>query len=265
MTTDVLPARLRAGLVTSTFARRIYYLDDTDSTNRVAAELARQGERHGTVILADHQSAGRGRQGRTWYSPPGRDLLFSIILKPGASPGEVLPVTLLLSAGLCAALAKVVAAGSFTVKWPNDILAGDRKICGLLSESSTRGNRVAYAVVGVGVNVNSSNADWPEEVRGRATSCAEIAGQRFDRAELFAQIMHELEAAYDLFAAHGFAGGRSWYLSFCRMPGRQVRYESEGRTWTGVVETVAEDGGLVVKLAGAGRRVLYDPEVHLLV
>jgi BirA family biotin operon repressor/biotin-[acetyl-CoA-carboxylase] ligase len=257
---ELLPSALRARLRTRLFGRRVYYLPEVDSTNRLAADLARAGETHGTLVVADHQTRGRGRRERRWESPPGRNLLFSLILRPEGTARDVLPLTLALSLGVSRALSGLLSVRS-GVKWPNDVEAGGRKIAGTLAESATRGEKPTQVVVGTGVNVNERAGEFSGEFRDRACSCYTITGREWDRGEVLAAILLDMENAYGEFDRGGFAPIAGRYKASLGILGKRIRFERRGESAAGTAVDVAADGGLVVATA-AGRVTLYEEEVE---
>jgi len=257
-----LPREISRRARTRLFARRVYCLAQVDSTNRLAAELAREGEPEGTLVVANHQTAGRGRFDRRWESPPGKDLLFSIVLRPNAPARVVLPVTLVFASAIAGALGALTGKDA-GVKWPNDVVVGGRKICGILSEASTSGGRAVFAVVGVGINVNARAGELPVELRDRACSCAMLTGRKWDRVEVLARVVTALERAYLEFAAEGFEELLAVYKSKLVILGRDVAVERSGSRNIVRVVDVGSDGALVVEGAG-GRTSLYDDEVAML-
>jgi BirA family biotin operon repressor/biotin-[acetyl-CoA-carboxylase] ligase len=256
---DLLPGEIRRRLETRAFGRRVYYLAEVDSTNRLAVDLARAGEAHGSLVVADHQTSGRGRRQRRWESPPGRNLLFSLILRPEESAWEVLPLTLALSMGIARALSEI-ASKEAGVKWPNDVEVEGKKIAGMLSESSSRGGRTTFLVVGTGVNVNVRIDELGDEFRDRSCSCYTLTGREWDRSDVLARILLYLERSYDEFLGEGFSSMAARYKEMLRILGKRVRFERRSEITWGTVLDVASDGGLVVDTPG-GRLTLYEEEV----
>src|SRR5262249_7148114 len=166
-------------------AWRVQRVASTGSTNDDAAALVRAGAPHGTVVVADEQTQGRGRQGRSWGSPPGANLHLSAVLRPPLPPHEAPPLTLAAAVAVCDALRGLGA--DARIKWPNDVVIDDRKVAGILTESSTRGGGLDAVVIGIGVNVN-----WTElapELAATATSVALAVGRPVDRERLCADLL----------------------------------------------------------------------------
>ncbi len=234
---------------------------ELDSTNTALVEEARGGASEGLVLVADHQSAGRGRLGRTWSAEPGSALLVSVLLRPPLPIDEV-PVVL-MAAGL-AACDGVEAAAGFRpgLKWPNDLVVDDRKLAGLLTEAT--GGPDPGVVLGLGINVSS--AAYPEELKGVATSCEEVASRPVDRGELLVAFLTALDSRYSAVLA---GGGRETTLQAYRADsatvGRRVRVElTTGPALEGEASRVADDGRLVVvDEAGAEHLVHVGDVKHL--
>ena len=231
------------------------------STNTALVEEARGGAAEGLVLVADHQTAGRGRLGRMWSAEPGTALLVSVLLRPPLPIDEV-PVVL-MAAGL-AACDGVEAAAGFRpgLKWPNDLVVGDRKLAGLLTEAT--GGADPGVVLGLGINVSA--AAYPAELKGEATSCEEVASRPVDRGELLVAFLIALESRYSTVLA---GGGRATTLQAYRADsatlGRRVRVElTAGPPLEGQASRLADDGQLVlVDDAGAEHFVNVGDVKHL--
>jgi BirA family biotin operon repressor/biotin-[acetyl-CoA-carboxylase] ligase len=198
----------RAGARLGRFASRISYIPEATSTSDIAADLASRGAPEGTTILADAQSAGRGRRGRSWFSPPGAGLYTSVILRPQRAQGERLPIAavtaaMTLAAGVAVAEAIRHTTGlPVTLKWPNDVVVEDpppaatrrRKLAGILTEGSAAGSELQYAILGFGINVRPMTL--PADLRATVTSIESELGRAIDRGTLFAESLAALEARY---------------------------------------------------------------------
>lgn len=235
----------------------VHYLSETDSTNARGLELAREGAADWTVILAEHQSAGRGRLGRRWEDAPGRSLLCSVILRPRVSPHEV--HLLSLAAAVC--LIDAARLPELGAKWPNDIVVGERKCGGILAESDVSGGAVRHVVLGIGVNVSAGPEDLPEEIRATATSLS-IEGARIDRDDLLTGFLGSLRVRLQ---AAGFPQGVvEAYRSHCRTLGRRVRATTtSGDRVQGRAVDVDERGSLLVERDGRVERVAFGEVEHV--
>jgi len=231
---------------------RISRLAETASTNTVALAAGAEGEPEGYVVVADHQTAGRGRMGRTWVAAPGTALLVSVLLRP---PPEAAHVAVSAVACAAAAACERVAGVSPALKWPNDLVAGDRKLAGVLAE--TPGN-VACVVVGLGLNVHVP-PDRPASLSGLAVDLDELAGRRVARGELLDAVLMELALRYE-----GLDRVMDEYRARCSTIGRDVRVVQADSELVGRATAVADDGSLAVATAGGGEvTVSAGDVVHL--
>ncbi len=235
-------------------------LVETDSTNRVALELARAGAPEGVVVVADHQTAGRGRLGRSWVAPPGSSLLLSVLLRPALAPGQLQLVTLavaLAAADACERVAGVVP----SLKWPNDLMAGDRKLAGILAEAVWEGDRLDGLVVGLGLNVEWP-ADMPAEVADAAVALNQLAGRSVDREEVLAALLDALELWYERLPG----GVLDEYRHRCATLDQDVRVDLGGgrEPLVGRAVDLSGDGHLLVAVAEGGvHEVAAGDVVHL--
>ncbi len=244
------PLELRPLLTTRDLGQVLHCFDEVSSTNDVARELAEEDAAHGEVVVAERQSAGRGRRGRQWVSPPGRNLHLSAVLRPDLPPQRAPEITLVASVALCDVVRQAgVVAG---IKWPNDLLASGRKLAGILTEMAAEPDRVMWVVLGVGVNLNARPEDFPPEMRGEATSVAIERGQPAPRALFAAALLKTLEEWLDRHADAGFGPVRQAWRERSVTLGREVRVSTEGRDLEGVAEDIDEGGALLVR---AGRRL----------
>lgn len=180
-------------LNTDFMGRNIHYFNSIDSTNSKAKEIALD-EKEGTVLIAEEQTEGKGRMGRSWVSPKGKGIWMSIILKPNVEPMKVPKLTLVGAAAVYKALENMGIKAQ--IKWPNDVLIDGKKICGILTEMSGELNMVNYVIMGIGINVNLDEGDFPEELKDKATSLKISTGKEISRKELTANILNEFEKLY---------------------------------------------------------------------
>ncbi len=242
---------ISARLTTKWLGHSLVYADVTGSTNTDAAVLGREGARHGTVVVADRQTSGRGRLGRTWESEQGINLYMSALLRPRLTPAEAPQLSLIAGVAVSSALEQRGLAAR--IKWPNDVVVGKRKVCGVLTEIDAETDRVSFVVVGIGVNINSRESDFPEELRPRATSFLIETGSRLSRAAFLSELLAELERVYEAFEAEGFAAVRSEWEQRSDMAGRKVAIDGAGRRVEGVCRGIGHDGSLLVE-DGQGRQ-----------
>jgi len=242
---DILvPQMLTHRLYGTPFARRIYHFFKTDSTNSVALRLGEAGEPHGTIVLAEEQTAGRGRAGRSWTSERSAGIYCSILLRPPVSPAHAPLLTLV--AGLAARDAAADDLDALPdIRWPNDLLVGGRKFCGILTEMHAEPDRIHYAVIGIGVNVNQTK--MPGELADTATSLRIATGKVHSRLELLIRLLRHLDRYYNEFLADGalpiirrFAQVSTYY------EGKRVRITTATESFTGITAGLEPSGVLRV-------------------
>lgn len=251
MAPDLDAASVEASL-RGRFGRPFRYFDDIGSTNTEALEWAAEGAPEGALVVADHQTQGRGRWGRSWFSAPGALLQFSLILRPDMPLDNLGLLTTALGVA-CADVVEVVAGVPTNLKWPNDVQVRGRKLAGILVESRVTGSRIDAAVAGIGINCAWDRSEAPEEIAERATSIASETGRPSPaRADLMARILASFESVYD--AARDpersatvidRATARSEIL------GRDVTVRhSDGRTVTGTAIRLLPNGALELDIDG---------------
>lgn len=240
-------AEITARLATVFVGRRLVCLKTTGSTNSDAFRLAEEGAPEGTVIMADAQSGGKGRRGRTWSSPEGVNLYCSVVLRPRVMPHEAPQLTFLSAVAVARAIERVAGLRP-EIKWPNDVLLGGRKVAGLLNEMSAETDAINFVVLGVGVNLNMALAQFPHDLRHPATSLFLESGQLIDRNCFAAALLNELDRLYADFLAHGFAPVREEWQTRCNARGREVVVSDAGaEVVRGVFGGIDADGALLVQ------------------
>jgi BirA family biotin operon repressor/biotin-[acetyl-CoA-carboxylase] ligase len=249
------PEEIQNGLATHWLAHTIHYFDETDSTNRVALDLAREGAAHGTAVVAEAQTAGRGRLGRRFHSPAYQNLYTSIVLRPRLDLPDAPAWTLASAVAVADVVAETIAdEAAVEIKWPNDVLIDGRKACGILLELAAEATRVAFLVLGIGVNLNVDPATFPEEFRTSATSLAAHCGRPIDRAAFARALYTRLERVLDDCAASGFRGILPRFEARFRMRGHRVRVsELGGGEQEGWVQGIDDDGALRLSLASGAQ------------
>lgn len=240
---DDLLARLGA---TKVIGRDVRVFHSTTSTNDVVEKLARDGVAEGVVVIAEHQSRGRGRLGRAWISPSGKGLWFSVLLRPPLRPVEATRITIMAAA----ALARTLRDGCrlpVGIKWPNDLLLNGRKIGGSLLELSAETDRLRHVTLGIGLDVNLTASDYPPALRAVATSLRLEAGRSFDRSELAAEILRALDQGYARICAGEFPEIADEWESLCSTLGRDVAICVGPRAFRGRAEAIDDDGALLLR------------------
>lgn len=241
LTPDLLHRRLKGSL----FGKRVFHFFKTDSTNRVALELGYAGEPEGTVVMAEEQTAGRGRTGRAWHSEKGTGLYFTLLLRPRLSPAQAPLLTML--AGISAQAAIQAQTGlTPELKWPNDLLLGGKKVGGILTEMHAEPSAVRFVIIGIGINVNQEK--FPAELATIATSLHKESGRMTYRLELLVRLLAQFESDYNRFLREGaaFVVERFQALSsFAR--GRRVRVETALESYVGNTAGLSPEGLLLVE------------------
>ncbi|HVM75257.1 MAG TPA: biotin--[acetyl-CoA-carboxylase] ligase [Candidatus Saccharimonadales bacterium] len=241
LTPDLLRKRLKGNL----FGKRVFHFFKTDSTNRVAMELGFVGEPEGTVVMAEEQTAGRGRAGRSWHSEKGTGLYFSILLRPRLSPAQAPLLTMLAGVSAQAAVEAVTGLAP-EIKWPNDLLLNGKKLGGILTEMHAEPSAVRFVVVGIGINTNQEK--FPSELAAIATSLRRESGRITFRLELLVRLLSQFENDYSRFLAEGAAFVVQRFQkasSFAN--GRRVRVDTGVESYLGTTAGLSPEGLLVVK------------------
>ncbi len=242
-------AQIAPLLATGELGRRIHHYDELESTNDEAHRLADAGALHGEVVIAEAQTQGRGRRGRTWVAPRGKALTFSIVLRP-AIPATRAPEITLVAAVAVAEAARELGAPSARIKWPNDVECKGRKIAGLLTELRAEPDRVRHAILGVGFNLTLQTNDFPDELRAAATSLLLESGERIPRPVACARLLEHLEEWLSLHEAEGFLPVADRWRELSSTLGRKVRITGGGETVEGDAFDLANDGALLLRGEG---------------
>lgn len=232
-------------MATWRWAKPVQFFEVCDSTNNRALEWARAGAPHGSIVVADHQTEGRGRGGRSWFSLPNlASLLFSVIIRPVFPPEDLGLVSLGMGVAVSRAFSERKTPNK--LRWPNDLMVRGRKIGGILAESEISANKVSFVVVGVGVNMRISRDQFPRELKASATSVQVETGRSYDRAEVIAGVLIELDPILkDLDAGRGHNILNS-YVKLCETFGRTVSTELDGRKIKGQAVDITDQGALVL-------------------
>ena len=256
-------AAVGASLHTRVLGRALLFVPETESTNRLLRQRAAAGAAEGLTVVADRQTGGRGRMGRTWFSPAGVNLYVSILLRPAVGL-ECIPTLPLLIGAVTARVLERAAPGLVVdIKWPNDLHAGGRKLGGILCEMAAETDGVSHVVVGIGLNVNLRREDLPRALAARATSLARETGRSFSRAMLLAALLDALEADYATWCAQGLAPFLAQLAARDALRGKPVRIEQAGRTVTGLAHGIQADGTLALLQADGTRLAICSGDAHL--
>jgi BirA family biotin operon repressor/biotin-[acetyl-CoA-carboxylase] ligase len=256
------PAEVASGLSTVFTGRRIEYFRDLPSTNAEAKNLAREGCAEGTVVIAECQNGGRGRMGRSWFSPGNKGLWFSIVLRPPVNPVETPQVTMVAAVAVATALREHagVPAG---IKWPNDILLEGKKVCGILVELNAEADRVDFMVAGIGLNVNISRDEFPPEIRDIATSLQIASGRPVSRVPLLRALLESFEKWYGCWLEQGFAPVLKKWRELCVTLDCPVTVHTMKESFSGHALDVDDTGALLVRTEDGAIQRLIAGEVSL--
>lgn len=242
---------IRSTLATKSFGQQLHVHQELASTNSEALRLAQAGATHGTVVVAEHQSAGRGRRARHWYSPPGANIYCSVVVRgigPALTLSEWLSWAPLVSALAAAEAVHTTTSVSLSLKWPNDLLFQERKVGGILCESTHISADAPIVVIGIGLNVNMTEESFPEDLRQIATSIHTISHQQINRVHLLTQLLLELEQGVDELRTYGPDRLRRAYVSRCGTLGKRVRLLlGDEQELLGTAESIGVDGALQVR------------------
>jgi BirA family transcriptional regulator, biotin operon repressor / biotin---[acetyl-CoA-carboxylase] ligase len=251
--TALTAAAIEPHLRTRWMGRTLHVFTELDSTNLTARDMAAAGAANGTAVIAEAQRRGRGRLGRSWSSPAGKNLYLSVIVRGDVPLDRVAQLSLLCGVAACETVRQWCAA---EIKWPNDVLTDGRKVVGILAE--LHGNGAERAVVlGIGVNLNATLEDFPEELRDKASSLHLATGARVDRARFTGCLLNGLEARYEEWSTHGFAPIAAAWRALTPLIGRAIRVQEPGAIVEGTVIDIDDDGALRLRLAHGGEhRVL---------
>ncbi|MBN2514741.1 MAG: biotin--[acetyl-CoA-carboxylase] ligase [Deltaproteobacteria bacterium] len=242
----LLPEEIREGLKTRSFGQQeIAYHRETDSTNLRAKELADQGAPEGTVVISEKQTSGRGRRGRSWFSPAEKGIYASLILRPSLPPNEAPKIVLLTSVAAAEALS-IRTKLPVTIKWPNDILVKGKKIAGILIDIETEMDAVNYVIVGLGLNVNIPYHSLPESIRNDATSILIETGKQTPRKDIIREYLRLCEKYYEQFNEGRFQEILERWEKYANIIGQRIRVDLAGKTHMGNVSHIDPDGVLVI-------------------
>jgi BirA family biotin operon repressor/biotin-[acetyl-CoA-carboxylase] ligase len=247
VSTKINADRFQEDLHTKRFGKMIFFKREVDSTNEWAKELAKHGLEEGTVVVAETQTSGRGRLSREWFSPRG-GLWFSVILRPKIRAAQA--ARLVFVAGLSVTEVLHEKYGlEIETKWPNDVLVNGKKICGILTEMNTTGEKINFVVVGIGVNANFVVGDFlPTQLQGSATSLEDELGHKVLFEELLGTVLEKLETEYDSFMSGEYSSLLDKWKGYAKFLGRRVEVASENEVFNGLALDVDRDGALILKL-----------------
>jgi BirA family biotin operon repressor/biotin-[acetyl-CoA-carboxylase] ligase len=243
----MLPDEVQHRLRTRWLGRTLWCYRETDSTNDIALNRAIEGAPEGAVVLAEAQRHGRGRFHRKWLSPPGANVLASVILRPEVHPSLVSQLVITAAVAVAEALNSLHHLDA-QIKWPNDVHVGGRKIAGILAELSAEAEQTNHVVIGIGLNLNMTRSELPKAVRATATSVQIELDRAVSRLDVLAELLAQLEAWYERWRRDGFAPIKARWAALSSSVGRRVEVISGAKKLTGLVADLDDDGALVLRL-----------------
>ena len=258
----LLPSEIQIGLDTQIIGKEMDYLPSVDSTNRRAKKLAYHGAPEGTIVVAEEQEGGKGRLDRNFYSPRGKGIWFSVVLRPNFLPHEAPQCTLMVAVAVAEAMARFNLRAE--IKWPNDILFNGKKIVGILTEMTCEIGKINYVVIGIGINVNISRKEFPKELQDVATSLSEMNGAPLSRVEFFRAVLEELDKIYITVKTAGFGEVFTRWKKYSVTLGKNIRVisPSDGEIFTGKAVDLNQEGALIVETE-QGLRTVYAGDVSI--
>ncbi|WP_144511357.1 biotin--[acetyl-CoA-carboxylase] ligase [Bacillus sp. FJAT-22090] len=259
----VSPDRITPHLETKHIGRNIVYHPVCDSTQIIAAEKAREDALHGTVVITEEQTAGRGRLERSWDSSASKGIWMSVIIRPEISPQNAAQFTLVSAVAITRAIEDITNCSPH-IKWPNDLLINGKKVTGILTELQADMDRVQSIIIGIGVNVNQDIDAFDQSIQSIATSLKMETGKEVDRAELVAKILYYLEKYTDMYVENGFEPIKLLWESYNCTLGKRIRANLLRETLEGVAIGITNDGVLQLQLDSGEVRGIYSADIHLM-
>jgi len=255
---------VQSELTGSVFGHNLKFFHETDSTNQVLKKMAAQNAPEGTVVISDMQCAGRGRRGKAWSSKPNLGIWMSILLRPNLHPNSVQTLTLAASVAVMRALEPLNIDGT-GIKWPNDILINGKKVCGILTELSAEAEKVDWVIIGIGLNVNHRESDFPDDISSVATSLRMNVNKSslLDRSVIAADIIDEMEKVYGSFIEKGSAWVVQEWKKYNVTLGKRIKIINQQGVTNAEVIDITEEGRLIVKDEKGKVLELYSGEISI--
>ncbi|MBE1554134.1 biotin--[acetyl-CoA-carboxylase] ligase [Sporosarcina limicola] len=255
-------ANVQKYLTTKNYGKYIRYFETCSSTQIIAHEEAQNGALDGTVIISEEQTAGKGRMARPWSSVSGKGIWMSIIIRPTLTPQQAPQMTLVAAVAVTRAIQEMTGIDA-DIKWPNDILIGGKKITGILTELQSDPDQVKAIILGIGMNVNQDEEDFPDELHAIATSLKRVVGNPIDRAQLIAKILGFLELYTEMYEKHGFGPIKILWEGFSNTTGKRIRAVMLNETIVGTALGISNEGVLELKLDDGSIRGIYSADITI--
>ncbi len=257
------PDEIRGILKTGIIGKELLFFDEVASTNDIAMERGAKGDAEGLVVVSEGQSHGKGRMGRTWVSPKNVNLYLSILLRPDISPPYAPVLTMMAAISTAQAITDVTGLKTI-IKWPNDILVEQKKVSGILTEMNAEQERINHVVIGIGINVNMKSSDFPDNLRMPATSLMECMNKKVDRLNLLGTLINTLERDYEELQNSGVMSIFNRWRKRCDILNKRIKVSLPGEVITGMAEDFTPEGGLILRLDGREKKVIYAGDVSLI-
>lgn len=258
----LLPSEIQIGLNTKIIGLEMEYKPSIDSTNQLAKKLAYHGAADGTIVVAEEQTGGKGRLDRKFFSPRGKGIWFSVILRPNLLPKDAPKCTLMAAVAVAEAMKRFNLKAE--IKWPNDIMHDGRKLVGILTEMTGEIGKISYIVIGVGINVNIKRKEFPKDLRDVAASLSELTGDEISRVKLFRAVLEEFDKLYCKINKSGFDEILKLWRKYNITLGKNIRVisASDGKSFTGKAIDLNADGALIVETK-SGLKAVYAGDVSI--
>ncbi|CAH0345521.1 biotin--[acetyl-CoA-carboxylase] ligase [Bacillus sp. CECT 9360] len=253
---------IHLGLNTKTFGKSVHYEDSVDSTQKIAHRLAGDGAVEGTLVVAEEQTFGKGRLSRSWHSPKYSGIWMSLILKPNIPFQQAPQLTLLAAVAVAKGIEETIDLMP-GIKWPNDILIHDKKVTGILTELQAEADRIHSVIIGIGINVNQTIDDFPEELRQKASSLSIESGETISRAKLIQNILATMEKLYQLYLDKGFAPIKILWESYAVSLGKEIKASTLTETIFGKALGITDDGVLLLEDDNGKIHSIYSADIEL--
>jgi BirA family transcriptional regulator, biotin operon repressor / biotin---[acetyl-CoA-carboxylase] ligase len=253
---------VRLGLTTERIGQNIHFEETVDSTQKIALRLAYDGCSEGTVVIAEEQKMGRGRMARTWHSPKYTGVWMSIVLRPNLPPQKAPQLTLITAVAVVQAIEELTSLVP-EIKWPNDILINGKKTTGILTELQAESDRINSVIIGIGMNVNQEQEEFPEELQHIATSLLIEEGKKINRANLIRSIFTKLEHLYDLYLQKGFYPIKLLWESYAVSIGKMITARTLQGSIYGKAIGITEDGVLLIEDESGELHHIYSADIEL--
>ncbi len=246
------------GLKVSIAGTKIIIMKNVDSTNEEVKRRALKGEEGGLIVAAEEQNSGKGRLGRMWKSEPNRGIYFTLLIRPELAPSDIASITLMAGYAVCIAIRKYTGCDA-KIKWPNDIIIGNKKVCGILTEMAAQSDRLDFVAIGIGINVN--NTYFPDEISKKATSLYIETNKKINRNEFFRCVIECLDKTLCSFLVSISLDDIQSFKSLCATLGREVIFKQNNKELKGIATDIKPTGELIVKIPDGNEITINSGEV----